>query len=180
MLRRTTLAMALVAGSLLAGLAAAPAHAAEDDRAVAKSFQIGRPLGGFVITLPTPEARCERSGGGGLFSTPYDYSFRGVAYYSNVPGNPGFRQWTLFRYRLDGAALNPGPSSNVTLRLLEGGTTKLVVESGDNVNAGVWHEVRPSSPVYTRTGSAETITFDVIFDRPRRGDPRCTAITGRA
>jgi hypothetical protein len=178
MLRRTTLAMALVAGSLLAGLAA-PAHAVEDDRALVRSAQINRTLGGFIISVPTPEARCGRSGGGGLFSTPYDYSFRGVAYYGTVPGNPGFRQWTLFRYRLDGAVLNPGPSSNVTVRLFEGGTTKLEVESGDNVGAGVWHEVRPSSPVYTRAGSAETITFDVIFDRPRRSDPRCTAITGR-
>jgi hypothetical protein len=112
-------------------------------------------------------------------SSPLRLLLRGVAY-SGVPGNTGFRQWTLFRYRLDGAVLDPGPSSNVTLRLLEGGTTKLVVESGDNVNAGVWHEVRLSSPVYTRTVSAETVTFDVIFDRPRRGDPRCTAITGRA
>ena len=73
MLRRTTLAMALVAGSLLAGLAA-PAHAVEDDRALVRSAQINRTLGGFIISVPTPEARCGRSGGGGLFSTPYDYS----------------------------------------------------------------------------------------------------------
>ena len=180
MLRRTTLVMGLVAGALLAGLAA-PAHAIEDDPRLVKPIHINQTLGRFSInSAPTPEARCQRSSGGSIFSPPYDYEFRGVAYYGNVPGNPGFRQWTLFRYRLDGVVLDPGPSSNVTIRLYEGGTTKMEFESGDDVTAGVWHEFRPSSPVYTRGSSAETVSFNVIFDRPRRGDPSCTTITGRA
>jgi hypothetical protein len=84
-----------------------------------------------------------------------------------------------FRYRIDGIG-EIGDHNNVTMRLYEAGTPKLMVESGDDRRPGVWYEIRPTSPAYTRVGSAETIAFDVIFDRPRRGDPRCTAITGRA
>ncbi len=178
MLRRTTLLLAMVAGSLLAGLAA-PAHAIEDDPRMVKPLQAYRPLGGFVITVPTPEARCERSSGGNIFSPPYHFGFAGVAYFGNVPGNSGFRQWTLFRYRLDGVP-SLGAKSNVTIRLYEAGTIKLEIESPDHVTAGAWHEVRPSSPAYTRATSDVTVAFEVIFDRPLRGDPRCTAITGRA
>jgi hypothetical protein len=87
MLRRTILAMALVAGSLLAGLAAVPAHAAEDDRALAKSFQIGRPLGGFVITLPTPRPAASAAVAAPLHH-PYDYSL-GASPTAASPATPG-------------------------------------------------------------------------------------------
>jgi hypothetical protein len=187
MLRRTTLVMALVAGALLAGLAA-PANAIEDDPTLVKPLQTIRPgltvgrLGWATInSAPTPEARCERSSSGRVFpyDYPYHYWFTGVAYYGDVPGSPGFRQWTLFRYRIDGIG-EIGDHNNVTMRLSEAGTPKMEVESGDDRRPGVWYEIRPTSPAYTRAGSAEAIVFDVIFDRPRRGDPRCTAITGRA
>ena len=45
---------------------------------------------------------------------------------------------------------------------------------------GHWHYVMPNSPPITRVTSSDWIEFETIFDLARRGDPRCTARTGRA
>jgi hypothetical protein len=97
--------------------------------------------------------------------------------YRTVPGAPGFYRWTQFQYRLDGIRL--GDHSNVNVRLYEAGTLKFENRSPDNVDPGYWHYVMPSSPPITRVTSSDWIEFETIFDLARRGDPRCTARTGR-
>jgi hypothetical protein len=165
MLRRTTLAAILAAGALLAGL---PGPGYADD--------VG--------------AGCAVSGGGGFLGIPYDYDITAIAYYGPVTNAPGLRAWTRFRYRLDGV-LPPGDSSNVNIRLYEANTLKLAVDSPDDRHGRVWYEVRPASPTLTYVGapprdddvrdhrSDDVVRFEAIFDRPRRSDPSCTAITGR-
>jgi len=176
MLRRTTLAMALVAGALLAGLVA-PANASQEDRlAVPRNATFTR-----VATTSywfTPEGSCTRSSGGSIFTPPYTFTVTAKAVYRTVPGAPGFYQWTQFQYRLDGIRL--GDHSNVNVRLYEAGTLKFEDRSPDNVDPGYWHYVLPSSPPITRATSSDWIEFETIFDLARRSDPRCTARTGRA
>jgi hypothetical protein len=180
MLRRTTLAMALAVGALLAGLAA-PANASQDVRiAVPPTTATLTKLAKVATTSYwfTPEGSCTRSSGGNFFTVGYDYTVTAKAVYRPVPGAPGFYQWTQFQYKLDGILL--GSHSNVNVRLYEAGTLKFEDRSPDNVSPGIWHYVMPTSPPITRSTSSDWIEFETIFDRARRSDPRCTARTGRA
>jgi hypothetical protein len=177
MLRRTTLAMALAAGALLAGLAA-PANASPESRVALP------PNGALVSKLVTtsywftPEGSCSRSSGGDFFTPGYSFTVTAKAVYRPVPGAPGYHQWTQFQYKLDGIRL--GSHSNVNVRLYEAGTLKFEDRSPDDVAPGYWHYVMPTSPPITRATSSDWIEFETIFDLARRPDPRCTARTGRA
>jgi hypothetical protein len=174
MRRRRTLAMTLAAGALLAGLAI-PAHASQD-------LIVGKPTKvPFTIILSTPEARCAVHSDGRVFppSPPYDYEFTGVAYYTSA--GPAWRRWTSFRYRIDGLVTDPGNKSNVNIRVLDGTTVRMDMDSPDNRVPGVWYTVTPElGSVFTQTaGANDSVEFEAIFDQPRRGDPRCFVYTPR-
>ncbi len=155
MLRRTMSALALVAGLLAAGLAA-PTHAA---------------------AAQTAQVRCEVSGGGSLFNPPYDYWIDAYATYDSVPGNPGFRQWTGYSFRLDGV-VPPGDQSNVNIRLYDGNVLIFAWNSPDNIHPRVWYAVHQGGIHYTTTSAVDdVVSFQAIFDRPRRSDPNCTTRT---
>jgi hypothetical protein len=176
MTRRTTLVMALAAGALLAGLAV-PAHAAGDPKLVV-SRQIT-----FHLTGQTPEARCSVHGDGGLYQIPpdygYDFEFTGIAYYTDA--GPSWRRWTSFRYRLDEPVGGLGHKNNVNIRVLDGGTVRMDMDSPDDRHPGVWYTVTPDrGSVHTQTaGNNDTVEFEAIFDRQFRSDPRCFVYTAR-
>jgi hypothetical protein len=175
MTRRKTLVMALAAGALLAGLAV-PAHAAADPKLV-----VPRQIT-FHLTGQTPEARCSVHDDGGLYQIPpdygYDFEFTGIAYYTDA--GPYWRRWTSFRYRLDGLNFL-GSKSNVNIRVLDGSTVRMDMDSPDNRHEGVWYTVTPElGSVHTQTaGNNDTVEFEAIFDRSYRSDPRCTVYTAR-
>jgi len=102
-----------------------------------------------------------------------------VAYYTSA--GPAWRKWTSFRYRIDGLVTDPGNKSNVNIRVLDGTTVRMDMDSPDNRVACVWYTVTPElGSVFSQTaGANDSVEFEAIFDQPRRGDPRCFVYTPR-
>jgi len=175
MTRRKTLAMALAAGALLAGLAV-PAHATG-------VVKVGTPR--IPINLPIPgqtsEARCSVRSDGSIFppNPPYHFQFTGIGYYTSA--GPAWRRWTSFRYRVDDVVTGLGSKNNVNIRVLDGNIERMDQDSPDNRVPGVWYTVVPETgSVYTQTaGNDDSVEFEAIFDRAHRSDPRCFVYTPR-
>jgi hypothetical protein len=228
MFRRTTIALALVAGALCAGVAvtaqstgdrlslaatqvgtvpvkpgqftvskpvqaapAKPVSAAPVKRTpvtvkkpdqfttagkTAATIDKGR-LTQVALTRATPEAKCSVAGGG-LFGS-YNFNLVGRGYYRTVPGYPGFYEWYRFEYELGTLIDSGADSNNITVRMFESGRQRFTdsTQEIDVRRFNTRYVLEPTSPIYTRTTSPVTLEFSAIFDRPRRGDPNCTAHT---
>jgi len=159
---------------------AVPAHAA-GVVGVAKPIRIPSTL----LPGQTSEARCSVHGNGNLFAFPpdtigYDFEFTGIGYYTSA--GPYWRRWTSFRYRLDEPLGGPGSKNNVNIRVLDGSTVRMDMDSPDNRVPGVWYTVTPElGPVHTQIGAYadDTVEFEAIFDRTAHSDPRRFVSTSR-
>jgi hypothetical protein len=171
MLRRTMFALALAAGLLSAGLGTgmlAAGLAAPGSRSQQATHT--------VLFAQTEQVHCEVSKGPAPLNPPYDYWIDAYATYDSVPGNPGFRQWESYTFRLDGLS-PPGDQSNVNIRLFDGPVLIFEWHSPDNIHPRVWYVIFPGIHYTTTSAVDDVVSFEAIFDRTLHGDPRCTART---
>jgi len=105
------------------------------------------------------------------------YELTATAYYRIYPPVPTYRQWLRFEYRLKGG----GNQSNVNIVVRDGpNDVRYDYRSPDNRRPGTTYYVTPERGVFTYTGGPfpnDRVSFEGIFDRRFRSDPRCTAHT---